>query len=128
MIWRVLRQLMLSLLNFCIASLHAKWTSMPTHCYSAPHKPTLTNYRGSKTPWPSLSIPATLTHQMHSKPCTGSLLSSTSTLKSPSYLAGLIQPYVPSRALRLHGQQLLAQPHVRTNIGSRAFRAAAPKI
>ena len=47
---------------------------------------------------------------------------------SPAYLASLIQPYVPSRALRSHGQQLLAQPHVRTSIGSRAFRAAAPKI
>ena len=47
---------------------------------------------------------------------------------SPAYLASLIQPYAPSRALRSHGQQLLAQPHVRTSIGSRAFRAAAPKI
>jgi hypothetical protein len=47
---------------------------------------------------------------------------------SPAYLASLIQPYVPSRALRSHGQQLLAQPYVRTSIGSRAFRAAAPKI
>ena len=47
---------------------------------------------------------------------------------SPAYLASLIQPYVPSRALRSHRQQLLAQPHVRTSIGSRAFRAATPKI
>ena len=47
---------------------------------------------------------------------------------SPVYLASLIQPYVPSRALRSRGQQLLAQPHVKTSIGSRAFRAAAPKI
>ena len=35
---------------------------------------------------------------------------------SPAYLASLIQPYVPSRALRSHGQQLLAQPHVRTSV------------
>ena len=47
---------------------------------------------------------------------------------SPAYLGSLIQPYVPSRALHSHGQQLLAQPHVRTSICSRAFRAAAPKI
>ena len=47
---------------------------------------------------------------------------------SPAYLANLIQPYVPSRALRSHEQQLLAQPRVRTSIGSRAFRVAAPKI
>ena len=46
---------------------------------------------------------------------------------SPVYLASLIQPYVPSRALRSHGQQLLAQPYVKISVGSRAFRAAAPK-
>ena len=47
---------------------------------------------------------------------------------SPVYLASLIQPYVPSRALRSHGQQLLAQSHVKTSVGSSAFRAVAPKI
>ena len=48
--------------------------------------------------------------------------------QSPSYLASLIVPYMPSRALRSQGQQLLAKPHVKTAIGSRALRVAAPAI
>ena len=48
--------------------------------------------------------------------------------QSPSYLASLIIPYMPSRALRSQGQQLLAKPHVKTTIGSRALRVAAPTI
>ena len=78
---------------------------MQTHCCLAHHKPTLTNCRGFKTPWSSYSISATLAHQTHSKPCTGSLLGSASTLNSPrtfkllqhsspAYLASLIQPYL----------------------------------
>ena len=48
--------------------------------------------------------------------------------QSPSYLASLITPYMPSRALRSQGQQLLAKPHVKTAIGSRALRVAAPAV
>ena len=48
--------------------------------------------------------------------------------QSPSYLASLIIPYMPSRALRSQGQQLLAKPHVKTAIGSRALRVAAPAV
>ena len=39
--------------------------------------------------------------------------------QSPSYLASLIIPYIPSCALCSQGQQLLAKPHVKTAIGSR---------
>ena len=48
--------------------------------------------------------------------------------QSPSYLASLIIPYLPSRALRTQGQQLLAKPHVKTAIGSRPLRVAASTI
>ena len=48
--------------------------------------------------------------------------------QSPSYLASLIIPYMPSRALRSQGQQLLAKPHVKTAIGSRALRVVAPAV
>ena len=48
--------------------------------------------------------------------------------QSPSYLASLIIPYMPSRALRSQGQQLLAKPHVKTAIGPRALRVAAPAV
>ena len=48
--------------------------------------------------------------------------------QSPSYLASLIIPHLPSRALCSQGQQLLAKPHVKTTIGSRALRVAAPAI
>ena len=48
--------------------------------------------------------------------------------QSPSYLASLIIPYMPSRALRPQGQQLLAKLRVKTAIGSRALRVAAPAI
>ena len=41
--------------------------------------------------------------------------------QSPSYLASLITHYMPSRALRSQGQQLLAKPRVKTTIGSRAL-------
>ena len=47
---------------------------------------------------------------------------------SPNYLACLLKPYLPARALRSHGQRLLARPHVKTCIGSRAFRVAAPSV
>ena len=47
---------------------------------------------------------------------------------SPSYLSCLLKPYLPARALRSHGQRLLATPHVKTSIGSRAFRVAAPSV
>ena len=45
---------------------------------------------------------------------------------SPNYLACLLKPYLPVCALRSHGQRLLAKPRVKTCIGSRAFRVAAP--
>ena len=47
---------------------------------------------------------------------------------SPAYLACLLKPYLPVRALRSHGQQLLVRPHVKSSIGSRAFRVAAPTV
>ena len=47
---------------------------------------------------------------------------------SPTYLSCLLKPYLPARALRSHGQRLLATPHVKTSIGSRAFRVAAPSV
>ena len=47
---------------------------------------------------------------------------------SPNYLECLLKPYLPARALRSHGQRLLAKPHVKTCIGSRAFRVAAPSV
>ena len=47
---------------------------------------------------------------------------------SPIYLSCLLKPYLPARALRSHGQRLLATPHVKTCIGSRAFRVAAPSV
>ena len=48
--------------------------------------------------------------------------------QSPSYLASLIIPYMPSRALRSQGQQLLTKPHVKTAIESRALRVAASAV
>ena len=47
---------------------------------------------------------------------------------SPTYLSCLLKPYLPARALRSHGQRLLAKPHVKTCISSRAFRVAAPSV
>ena len=47
---------------------------------------------------------------------------------SPSYLSCLLKPYLPARALRSLGQRLLATPHAKTCIGSRAFRVAAPSV
>ena len=47
---------------------------------------------------------------------------------SPTYLSCLLKPYLSARALRSHGQQLLATPRVKTCIGSRAFRVAAPSV
>ena len=46
----------------------------------------------------------------------------------PTYLSCLLKPYLPARALRSHGQWLLATPHVKTGISSRAFRVAAPSV
>ena len=42
------------------------------------------------------------------------------------YLACLLKPYLPARALRSHGQRLSARPHGKTFIGS--FRVAAPSV
>src|SRR5208282_6379001 len=50
------------------------------------------------------------------------------TTHSPTYLATLLQPYIPYRSLRSLDQQLLQSYHVKTNFGSRAFRFAAPII
>ena len=47
---------------------------------------------------------------------------------SLNYLACILKPYLPASALRSHGQRLLARPHVKTCIGSRAFRVAAPSV
>ena len=47
---------------------------------------------------------------------------------SPNYLACLLKPYLPARALRSHGQRLLTRPYVKTCIGSEAFRVAAPSV
>ena len=116
---------------------------MLTHCCSAPHKPTLTNCRGSKNTLAKLVDPShtrssdsfIALHTLHWLPVRQRINFKIATLtfkllqhSSPAYLASLIQPYAPSCALHSHGQQLLAQPHARTSIGSRAFRAAAPKI
>ena len=37
---------------------------------------------------------------------------------SPAHLACLLKLYLPVRALRSHGQQLLVRPHVKSSIGS----------
>ena len=47
---------------------------------------------------------------------------------SPTYLSCLPKPYLPVRALRSHGQQLLVIPYVKSSIGSRAFRVAVPTV
>ena len=47
---------------------------------------------------------------------------------SPRYLAELITPYRPTRALRSIDAKLLVVPAHKTNFGSRAFRIAAPTI
>ena len=70
--------------------------------------------------------------------CTGSLLGSAYILKlqlsfkllsfgSTTYLAGLLKPYF-ARALRSHGQRLLARSYVKTCISSMAFGVTAPSI
>ena len=47
---------------------------------------------------------------------------------APSYLSSLIQPYVPSRALRSSSAQRLCVPRVSSVFGSRGFRSAGPAI
>jgi len=47
---------------------------------------------------------------------------------APSYLASMLAPYAPVRALRSSDQNLLVVPRNRTNLGSRAFSCAAPRL
>ena len=115
------------------------WT-MPTHFCTAPPRVTSTGSRGFRIPLQSWYARATLIHLKPWDFCTGFLLGNalifkiaTLTFKllnfgSPTYLSCLLKPYLPARALRSHGQRLLATPHVKTSIGSRAFRVAAPSV
>ena len=48
---------------------------------------------------------------------------------APSYLSGLLQPYVPGRALRSADQHLLTVPKTRyVTVGDRSFAKAAPTL
>jgi hypothetical protein len=46
----------------------------------------------------------------------------------PSYLAELLTSYQPSRSLRSSGTNLLSIPDIRSSIGRRSFKFAAPKL
>ena len=46
----------------------------------------------------------------------------------PSYLSCKITPYVSGRRLRSSGSGTLTVPRIKTAIGSRAFRSAAPSV
>ena len=82
------------------------------------------------------SIPSTsLLQQLHWLPIDkrinfklATLIFKAQTTHSPTYLATLLHPYIPSRSLRSSDQQLLQSHYVKTNFGSRAFRSAAPSI
>ena len=47
---------------------------------------------------------------------------------APEYIADLIHEYVPTRALRLAGANLLLEPKTNTRWGARAFSKAAPVL
>ena len=48
---------------------------------------------------------------------------------APKYLVDLVQPYVPTRALRSSTENLLVVPRVRlSTVGGRAFSVVGPKL
>ena len=111
----------------------------PTHSCTAPPRVTSTNCRGFRTlaklVCPGHTHSSDALRFLHWLPVRQRIDFNIATLTfkllnfdSPNYLACLLKPYLPARALHSHGQRLLTRPRVKTCIGSRAFRVAAPSV